>query len=333
MDETHNLDQSQTRTAPLGPLLKFAGCLAALEVLRLGLGFLSFPKSLLPLLDLLMAAIFLAVPIIAIYLAGSFKWKPSSAIVFILAGVAVQALAIFLNLKVFHGRGIAAGLAVSVSQMGLQTWCVGLGALLGSSVREKNILIPVAIFLVFFDVFLVLTPVGPTQQLMQNTQILQNAGLQIPKPTAGPTTGKVAAGGFIGPADLVFLGAFLVSIFRFGMRAVETFRALLITLVCYLFFVFATGIALPALVPIGVVTLFVNRKEFFLTKDEWASTGVIVLLGFGMLAYGFSQRRAKLPVPRVKPPVASPVGPSNSGPSPTVPAPASSPKQASQGQH
>jgi len=333
MSEIQTLELRSIPKIDFKPLGKFALCLASLECLRLGLGFLSFPKSLLPVLDLLIAAIFLAVPIVAIYLAGSFKWKPSSAILFILAGVAVQAIAVFLNLKVFQGRGVGAGIVTSVSQIGLQTWCVGLGALLGSSVREKNILIPVAIFLVFFDVFLVLTPIGPTQQLMQNTQILQNAGLQIPKPTAGPATGKVAAGGFIGPADLVFLGAFLVSIFRFGMRAVKTFRALLITLICYLFFVFGTGFALPALVPIGIVMLFVNRKEFVLTKDEWASTGVIILLGCGLLAYGFSQRKAKPLPPRVKPPQASPTGSSNLAPSPKVVAPAYSPAKASQGSH
>jgi len=63
-------------------------------------------------------------------------------------------------------------------------------------------------------------------------------------------------------------------------------KALIWALSAYLIFVLGTGISMPALVPIGLVVLLVNRKEFKLSKDEWASTAVVGALGVGLLIWG-----------------------------------------------
>jgi hypothetical protein len=53
-----------------------------------------------------------------------------------------------------------------------------------------------------------------------------------------------------------------------------------------------TGIAMPALVPIGLVTLLVNRKEFKLSKDELASTLVLAVLLVSGLIYLATRKKA-----------------------------------------
>ncbi len=254
-------------------------------LVRLALGYVPFPIAILPYLNVALAAGFLALPVYAVFRVAEYPWKFFHGFILIATGVALQfgLLALDDRLKL---QGSLRGVVIGLSQLGLPLWCTGLGVLLGAGVKDKNILIPVSIFLAVYDMFLVLTPVGPTSQLLKNTKILQNVGMSVPKAEAAPTVGTAAIQAYIGMADIVFLAAFFVAIFRFQMRAKETMKALLWALSAYLIFVLGTGISMPALVPIGLVVLIVNRKEFKLSKDEWASTGVVAALGIALLAWG-----------------------------------------------
>lgn len=285
--------------------LAFLGGTGLLVALRFLSGTVRFPESVIPVLNVLLAVLFLAIPILSIAQAARAPWRPAHAFGLVALGVALQGLAIFASLRL---TGTARVAALSLGQGALQLWCVGLGAVVATLVRERNILIPIAIFLAVFDLFLVLTPIGVTQRVMAAApQILSNVGHAVPQALPQqrldePQPSRPQVTAYVGPADFVFLGAYFIALARFGMRLRETVRWMIPTLALYLAFVLGTGIALPALLPIGAVTLLVNRKEFHLSRDEWASTAVVVALGLGLLVFGATRPRAA-PVEPSNPPV------------------------------
>lgn len=277
----------------------FALIVGGLALVRAALPFIAIPIAVAPYIDfLLLIGVFIAT-VFAIYRAMSEQPSPKLAAVILLIGIFLHVMAVQMISVAFHGVGPGAILLSALAQTGLMIWCIGLGTAIASLLRDKNILIPVAIFLVGFDIFLVLTPLGFTQKLIkQNPGLLASVGMQIPKSTqvahdVAKTT--VATAGLVGPADLVFLGAFFLAMFKFGMRPKETLKVMIPTLIGYMILVLVTGWALPALVPIGLVTLLVNRNEFKLNKDEKASTVVLALIVIGILAFSAS-RKPKRPV-------------------------------------
>ncbi len=266
------------------PLFRFFGLLLILTPLRVALFYLHLPVWL----SLPITLIFTAVPILAIYQAARFGWTPRWAALFLMAG-----LALHLGLTAIIPRGEAlaggegiralAGLLTALSQVGLVTWTVGLGALLASLIREKNMIVPISIFLALFDFYLILTPQAPVANFLEeHPQYLQTIGYALP----GADANVIA---YIGPADLFMLAVFFVAIFRFGMRARATLLAVLPVLALYLlaailFPAFASG--LPALVPMGITVLLVNAREFKMSKEELAATGVVAALGVGLILWG-----------------------------------------------
>lgn len=309
----------------------FAIIVALLAALRMALPFIPFPNAILPFLNfLLLIGVFLGT-IFAIYRAMSEKPNPQLAILILLVGVFLQVAAISLANNIFGGKGFTSILFLAIAQTGLMIWCIGLGALISSLLREKNILIPVAIFLVGFDIFLVLTPVGVTQKLMKSHPgLLQQAGMAIPRATSqhhNVSNASPATAALVGPADLVFLGAFFLAMYRFGMRPKETMKIMIPVLIGYMILVLATGWALPALVPIGLVTLLVNRREFNLSKDEKASTIVLTLLVIGGLIFSATRKPAPPTEPLPSEPSATSSAPAG------LPAPTSANQPQSSGQN
>jgi hypothetical protein len=323
MKEESSVSESTPSTLSKTGYRDFAVIVLILGVSRAVLPFVPVPIFAAPIIDfLLLVGVFVAT-VYAIYRAMSEQPAPKFAILLLLIGVFLHVLAANMISAVFKGIGPGAILFSALAQTGLMMWCIGLGAVISGILRDKNILIPVAIFLVGFDIFLVLTPLGFTKQLIkQNPNLLANVGMQIPKSTnvaqaAAHTT--VATAGLVGPADLVFLGAFFLAMFKFDMRPRETIRVMVPTLITYMILVLVTGWSLPALVPIGLVTLLVNRKEFKLKKDEIASTIVLSLIVIGILAFSATRRPAL------------PIEPSLSGVSGEYPASIKSPQPAQVG--
>ncbi len=276
----------------------FALILGALALIRFLLPRVPVPLTIKPVIDILLTVVFLALPLIAIYRAMSEQPKPKQALYIFLAGAAIHGGLVALDLLVFKGQGVVSSLLAPLKPAGLQIWCIGLGALVAALISDRNILIPIGIFLIAYDIFLVLTPLGFTQKLMQAApDILKQGGMSIPAAsTATSLNGKAEISGVVGPADLVFLGTFFLAMFRFDMKPYTTLRVMIPVLLCYLLFVMLTGIALPALVPIGLVTLIVNWKMFNMTNDEKASTAVVAVLAVVILGYS-----ATRPKPRVAP--------------------------------
>ena len=180
-------------------------------------------------------------------------------------------------------------------------WCVGLGALLATLIKDRNIIVPIAIFLVFLDCFLVFSPLGLTQVLMKAApNFLPAIAAQIPVASHQAHGVKIAPGALAGPADFMFLAMFLVAIFKLNMQGKRTAMVVIPTLLVYMLIVNLLHLSLPALVPIGCVVLIVNWKEFQLSKDEKLSTGLVALLGLGLFTWGMFQK------PQVEQPAPSP---------------------------
>lgn len=292
--------------------------MALLALLSVGLAFVPVPGSWHDIVTGALSVIYISVPVFAMYRAGDHRWTPKFAALFIACGLVVHVGLALISSRL-EDKGIASAIFVALSQTGLIIWCAGLGALLATLLKEKNLLIPVSLFLAAFDIFLVLTPIGPTQTILNlQPQVLPAIGWRIPAVSETPAFGPVAATAHIGPADFLFMAFFFVALFRFEMRTRETVLWLIPTLIAYMAVVFAFG-PLPALVPIGLCVLIVNWKEFRLTAQEWTSTAVVAVLGGLIVLWG-----ATRPGPQAEPlqPGAGQGSPAPAdSPSPSVQAP------------
>jgi hypothetical protein len=296
--------------------------LVALALLRVLLGYVSVPLNLVQFGTLLSTVVFISAPIFALFFAGRYEWTAKRSLIFVACGLLIHfGIGVGLGHYVFHGSGFAAAVCSALAvQVGFTMWCVGLGALLASILKDKNLLIPVSIFLVAFDIFLVLTPLGATNVVLKAMpNVLPAIGYSIPKMGPAPTTGVIGTFAYIGPADFLFMGMFFAALHRFGMRTKQTLiwliPAILVYLVLAIFFR-----ALPLLVPIGLTVLIVNAREFKMNKEEKSATiGVAVLLTLLILASIAYRKLRPAPSPTVV--------------SPAVPIRANSPAPATPGRH
>lgn len=303
-----------------GGLGTFFAVLVALFLLRILAANLALPLAAAGLASLLATFVFVAAPILALFSAARFPWTARSALVFLVIGVALHAGGYLVAERVLGGRGIGAVILLSLGQAGLMLWCLGLGALVSQKISDKNLLLPISIFLAGFDAFLVFAPTGPTKVLVeQRPEVFEAVAMQVPRiPTPETATGAVQALAYVGPADLFFLAMFFVALFRFDMRTRTTFLAILPVLFAYLLVVLFLGhvrlgpvslAMLPALVPIGLTILIVNWREFRMTAQEKALTAVVGLLAVGLAAAGFilaarqKQAQPAAPSPKVGVPV------------------------------
>lgn len=313
----------------------FALILLTLVTLDVVLGVERFPRSWAPVLSPMVTALYVIAPIWALYEASRESWTWKSALALFLVGVAIHATVVFpahVAQDVFQYTWMRA--LAGLQQAGLLTWCLGLGAGLALALKDRNILLPVALFLAALDIFVILTPGGPTRHLMvQHPEFFNRIAMQIPKAAFKGTDVGSGVAARVGPADMFLLAMFFIALNRFGMRASATFRAVAPALVCYLLLVIVFGAfrlgpirldALPALVPIGAVILFVNRKEFHLSRDEKLSTALIGALGIGLIVFGATRRQAAESI-------TPPVGPSPSSGAPGHALPGGSPGPAGPG--
>lgn len=238
----------------------------------------SISPQYLAVVNTFVVILFMALPVLALYRAADHNWRWPLALSFVILGAVIQVGGTILARKI--GVGLGAAALGAFSQSGLMIWCLGLGALLTSLLKEKNLVIPVAVFLAAFDLFLVFSPIGVTNQILKaRPDAFQSMAYVVPKALSNPTYGPVSPGAYVGPADLLFIAMFFVAIYRFHLRAKQTLLWLIPAVAIYMFLVGAFGIPLPAMVPIGLTVFIVNFKEFKLAKEEWQATiGLAVLM-------------------------------------------------------
>lgn len=315
LNETKGLAVTQGSQG-LRPLWIFLASLSGLALLKFFLGITPVSEGLVQPITLVITIVFVTVPIYALFRAGALQWTPKLGWILILCGLAIHIGLQYLGAYVLQGQGIGAAVALALRDVGFFSWCVGLGALLASLLKEKNLLIPVSIFLAAFDIFLVLTPVGPVKQILQVApEIPQAMALNLPKASAAPAGAVAQPFAIIGPADFVFMAMFFIALYKFGLNARGTAIALAPAIVVYLGLVFVLG-PVPLLVPIGITVLAVNAKYFKLNAEEWASTALVVLIAGGLIWWGATRKPTIETTPQVE---SSP-----SAPGPDVEAPASS---------
>lgn len=269
---------------------------AILFVLRMIMGMATVPPQAAGVLSFLATIVFLALPIVALFRASEFNWTGRTAGLTLLAGAVLHVLGALALGSALPQSGFIVVLVQSLVQVGIALWTLGLGALVALSIKDKNLVLPIAVFLAGLDVFLVFNPDAPTSKIIrQNPAIFQSMAVKIPSARiATPTSqgAQIVNQAFVGPADLLFIATFLVVLAKFKMKVKETAKVLIPVMVGYLLLVLAPlGLnMLPALVPIGVTVLIVNRKEFQMSKEERAMAwGAVVfsaaLAGFGLFKH------------------------------------------------
>jgi hypothetical protein len=265
-------------------------------VLYLAVGFLVVPIGLVRPVSLVVSVFAVALPITALYFGAS---APRKWFQWLILGAFGAALQFGLSSTLPAMRNpLELGIVFAISQAGLIVWCLGLGGLLASCIRDKNLLLPLAAFLAIFDFWLVFVPEGPVGKIARgNQKALSQMAYHIPNVSHVSHGGHAASLAYVGPADFMFLGMFFVALFRFKMRTTTTFYAILPVLAAYLLTVLIAGNvhigpislgAMPALIPIGATVLIVNWREFNLTRDEKLSSALIVILGIGVVIWRMS---------------------------------------------
>ncbi|MEW5884168.1 MAG: hypothetical protein AB1725_08090 [Armatimonadota bacterium] len=256
--------------------------LTAVVVAFLSLTWVAFsahlPPQYLAPASVVATVLFMFLPVCGIFLAAGLGWTPKSAAVVLLAGV----VAVLLLSNLQAGSVWLDGAIQAALQFFRVAWPVALGILVGTLVRDKNLLIPIAVFLITFDILLVLAPRGPTRAMMQQPitrQAFETLAYQVPAPRSQAEEPSVRPQPLaqVGPADSLFLAMFAFALYRFGMRVRKTFVWMAVALTLYLgVVIFAGGASiagiplkmLPGLVPMGIVVLTVNRREFSLSNEE-----------------------------------------------------------------
>lgn len=272
--------------APAGPVLAYLAALLGLAALKVLLGFVSVPEALVMPMTLAVTVLFITVPVYALFRAAAVSWTWKLGLALVLGGLSVHVGLQLLGAFVLQGQGLAGAVTLALRDVGFFTWCTGLGAMLASMLREKNLLIPVSIFLAGFDIFLVLTPLGPVKQILESRPEIPAAmALNVPKVASQATGGAATPFAIIGPADFVFMAMFFIALFKFEMNARSTAISLAPAILAYLVLTVWLG-PIPLLVPIGLTVLFVNWKQFKLNLEEWASTALVAVMAAGLIWWG-----------------------------------------------
>jgi len=193
--------------------------------------------------------------------------------------------------------------------------CVLAGRLLSRMLRERNILLPIAIVLAGVDVFTVF--LGPTGALLERAPELV-AQVSVKLPQVGSAAGPEGAAGLahfatLGPGDTIFAALLFACVARFGLSLRASYRWMAVAVAAFL----ALVIAVPAIPPMPVLPimavgfLIANRGQFRLSAEERR----IVLVAFGfvlvLLVGLYFTTRALLPLAPPEPPAAA--GPAEPG--------------------
>ncbi len=284
----------------------------ALFLLRLFFGYVTFPIGVANALSVFNAVVFVGLPVYAVFRAASHGWEAKHALLFLGIGALLHVLGAVLARYASGPGGSSEVVYMAVVQSGILGWALGIGVLLSLKVGDKNLMIPIAIFLVGFDMFLVFNPDSPTRRMLANAPaVTQNVLATVP---AAKSTGTPKAGvhdlAQVGPADLLFAAAFFTLMFRFKMRAKQTLIWMVPVLIAYLLVVIYMGhvrlgplslAMLPAMVPIGLTVLLVNWKEFRLQGEEVLGVVLVTVLAVGLAWFGIyranqAAARPELPI-------------------------------------
>lgn len=290
------------------PLAVFSSIVVLLAIVKFVVGLVLVPVSLAPVLSVVSIFFFIGLSLFGLIVGSSREWTGRDSWLFLGAGVALH-LGSFLVLR----SGGAAGMGQVLLRIGMDSgvllWTLGLGTLVGRLIKEKNLLLPVAIFLAGFDMFLILTPTTPQAKIVrENPEIVGAIGTSVPGVRASTEENqkegaKIDSVGYVGPADFFVTAALFSVMFRHRMKSRQSALWLMPVMGGYMILALVSPVGgLPALVPIGATVMIVNAREFKLSKDERQATiGVTViallLAGFGL----FNALKGTKPIEPIEP--------------------------------
>jgi hypothetical protein len=153
---------------------------------------------------------------------------------------------------------------------------VCLGVTISHIIREKSLLLPVVIVAALVDFWNVY--VGPLGQVVATRpDIISKVVVQMPTPVPGMPVPMIGMG------DFVFLALYMSVVCRFGMNVRATFWWGYALLTVTILAVLRVPFPIPALVPMSVVVIIANWREFKLSREEVIATTVVSLLVASML--------------------------------------------------
>jgi hypothetical protein len=276
----------------LAPLTSALLILAALAALRLAMAPVVLPLPAAFWVSVGASLVFLVGGLWAVFAGSKHSWTWKAALAGVLFGLILQ-----FGLPALIQAPWMGLVSASLGPAGLIIWSASLGALVGGLIRDYNMLLPISVFLMGFDFFLVLTPAGITQAVLGAApEMVAQVAYTTPAVRTEVTEAPLQPFALIGPADFLFFSMFLVALNRFGGRAKATFLWVLPALAAYLLIVLLFGhlslgpfslAALPALVPMAIVVLAVNWNTFRLSKDEKTSLMVVTILVMALIAGSF----------------------------------------------
>jgi hypothetical protein len=179
------------------------------------------------------------------------------------------------------------------------------GAALSRVVRYANMIPPVAVVLVFVDLWTVLGG-GPVQRVMESSSPAAKAvtrAMVVPLPSPKSTKRNMAPIALaVGFADFLFVAFFIAAIGRFvpTTQAYARSVVVLIAVLCiYMLAVVITDTNLPALVPVGIVLIALHARQFRYERSEAFAllyAGILLAAVLGGL-FWMSRRNAEPPPP------------------------------------
>jgi hypothetical protein len=144
-----------------------------------------------------------------------------------------------------------------------------VGALLSRLVREIKILLPMAVALACVDLYVVFGGGLVTQAKKGNAPAkVAMQALTVKMPTTHPVHGVQPMQFAVGFADYLFVALFFACFARFALPLRSTLIVLCGTLMGYMILVGLTGWDLPALVPIAIVVISMNWRQFRYERSE-----------------------------------------------------------------
>ncbi len=192
---------------------------------------------------------------------------------FAILGV-VGLIAWFLVLRFFsvaHPTSYEQYLVVRVTRFALlgltETFAITcFGAVLSRIIRERSLLLPVALIAMPIDYIGAMTPSGFTHDMVAHAgKIVDSVSVSVPAVTVhGMSVGPLA---FIGPGDVLFMAMFFAAVRRFELAEKKTFwwmfALLSISMIIAIRF-----FPVAALVPMGLAVIIANANQVKLKREE-----------------------------------------------------------------
>ncbi|MEO7714869.1 MAG: hypothetical protein ABIY70_01595 [Capsulimonas sp.] len=194
------------------------------------------------------------------------EWPAKKNVIGALVFGAVWAIITFVHPIPFVGRCLR-GLTLTVS-------LAFFGILLSRIVREAKMLLPIALVAMIIDVVGAMTPIGFT-----NNAIQQNQPVIQPFLVPMPTVGVLHTLSYVGPGDALFIAFFFGIVQRNRLNMAGTFWLMFGLLAASMLAVLADIGNIAALLPMGIAVIAANIRYFKFDRSE-----VFAMIYAGVLA-------------------------------------------------